>query len=252
MSESPETISIEKIPEHVAIIMDGNGRWAKARGMPRAEGHRKGADSVKRALESACKFGVKYLTLYAFSVENWNRPKAEVDALMQLLDQFLKTQLTHLKKNDIRFQVIGRTHELPEHVQKRIATSIEATKDNTRCTLVLALNYGTRTEIADAMSSILQKAQAGELSIDQIDYNTIAQHLYTQALPDPDLIIRTSGEARLSNFLMLQAAYAEIHFTDVLWPDFQETDFARALQDYASRERRFGKTGDQLTGTSAS
>jgi len=235
-----------KIPKHVAIIMDGNGRWAKSRGLPRIEGHRKGADAVKRALEAANECGVSYLTLYAFSVENWNRPKAEVDALMNLLDQFLKSQLSHLKKHKIRLKVIGRIHELPTKVQERLKKSIEATKDFTKCTLALALNYGARTETVDAVKSMLQAASEGKLDPNAVDYETLAKHLYTSDLPDPDLIIRTSGESRLSNFLLLQAAYAEIHFCKVLWPDFGADDFKAALADYASRERRYGKTGDQL------
>lgn len=226
--------------------MDGNGRWAQAKGLPRVEGHRRGADAVKRTMEAAETCGVPYITLYAFSVENWNRPKAEVDALMKLLDQFLKTQLTHLKKKKVRLKVLGRVHELPDFVQKRIQHAMEATKHFTQCTLSLALNYGARTEAVDAVKQLMEAAARGEIAPNSVDYQTIAHKLYTAELPDPDLIIRTSGESRLSNFLLLQGAYAEIHFCDVLWPEFGLEHFKAALADYASRERRYGKTGEQI------
>jgi len=235
-----------QIPQHVAIIMDGNGRWAKAKGLPRVEGHRRGAEAVKQALESACRRGVRYLTLYAFSVENWNRPKSEVDALMRLLDQFLKTQVVHLKKHQVRLRVIGRISELPENIQNRISEAEAATADYDRCTLSLALNYGSRTEVVDAVRGLAQAAAEGRMDPQTIDYASLSNAMYTKDLPDPDLIIRTSGEIRLSNFLMLQAAYAEIYFTQVLWPDFDATTFDQALADYAGRERRYGKTGDQI------
>jgi len=226
--------------------MDGNGRWAKARGLPRIEGHRRGADSVKRALEAALKFGVNKVTLYAFSVENWNRPEEEVDGLMQLLDQFLKSQSKNLIKNKTRLRVIGQIAGLPEFVQNRIHDVEARTAGFDTCTLTLALNYGSRTEVVDAFKSIYVKAQREELDISKITYQDIADNLYTYDLPDPDLIIRTSGEIRLSNFLLLQSAYAEIFFTEVLWPDFSEVDFKSALEEYAKRERRYGKTGEQL------
>jgi len=228
--------------------MDGNGRWANERGLPRIEGHRRGADAVKRALKAAQENGVKIITLYAFSVENWNRPKDEVDALMQLLDRFLKDQLTELVKRKIRLRVVGRYQELPEHIRERLSHVEAATAEFTDYTLALALNYGARTEVVDAARAIAQAAQAGKINPDQLDYEQFAQHLYTKDLPDPDLVIRTSGEARLSNFLLLQAAYAEIYFTPVLWPDFDEKQFKLALTDYAARERRYGQTAEQLQG----
>lgn len=228
--------------------MDGNGRWANERGLPRIEGHRRGADAVKRALKAAQENGVKIITLYAFSVENWNRPKDEVDALMQLLDRFLKDQLTELVKRKIRLRVVGRYQELPEHIRERLSHVEAATAKFTDYTLALALNYGARTEVVDAARAIAQAAQAGKINPDELDYEQFAQHLYTKDLPDPDLVIRTSGEARLSNFLLLQAAYAEIYFTPVLWPDFDEKHFKLALTDYAARERRYGQTAEQLQG----
>lgn len=228
--------------------MDGNGRWANERGLPRIEGHRRGADAVKRALKAAQENGVKIITLYAFSVENWNRPKDEVDALMQLLDRFLKDQLTELVKRKIRLRVVGRYQELPEHIRERLSHVEAATAEFTDYTLALALNYGARTEVVDAARAIAQAAQAGKINPDELDYEQFAQHLYTKDLPDPDLVIRTSGEARLSNFLLLQAAYAEIYFTPVLWPDFDEKHFKLALTDYAARERRYGQTAEQLQG----
>ena len=228
--------------------MDGNGRWANERGLPRIEGHRRGADAVKRALKAAQENGVKIITLYAFSVENWNRPKDEVDALMQLLDRFLKDQLTELVKRKIRLRVVGRYKELPEHIRERLSHVEAATAEFTDYTLALALNYGARTEVVDAARAIAQAAQAGKINPDELDYEQFAQHLYTKDLPDPDLVIRTSGEARLSNFLLLQAAYAEIYFTPVLWPDFDEKQFKLALTDYAARERRYGQTAEQLQG----
>ena len=228
--------------------MDGNGRWANERGLPRIEGHRRGADAVKRALKAAQENGVKIITLYAFSVENWNRPKDEVDALMQLLDRFLKDQLTELVKRKIRLRVVGRYQELPEHIRERLSHVEAATAKFTDYTLALALNYGARTEVVDAARAIAQAAQAGKINPNELDYEQFAQHLYTKDLPDPDLVIRTSGEARLSNFLLLQAAYAEIYFTPVLWPDFDEKQFKLALTDYAARERRYGQTAEQLQG----
>ncbi len=226
--------------------MDGNGRWAQKRGMPRVEGHRRGADSVKRALKAAKKNGISILTLYAFSVENWNRPKKEVDTLMNLLDSFLDKQLPTLIKEKIRFRTIGRRQELPEHVLSRIDKATAATEHFTENTLVLALNYGARTEIVDAIKSIAEKAKKGEIDPATLNYDAIRPYLSTTDIPDPDLIIRTSGELRLSNFLLLQCAYTEIYSTSVLWPDFSEEHFEEALIDYAKRERRYGKTTAQL------
>jgi undecaprenyl diphosphate synthase len=233
-------------PEHVAIIMDGNGRWAKERGLPRIEGHRRGAEAVKRTLKAAQDYGVKVITLYAFSVENWNRPKDEVDALMKLLERFLADQLPVLIKRKIRLQVVGRYRELPERVQNKLREAEAATQDFAQHTLALALNYGARTELIDAVKAISEAAQAGDVELNDLDYDAFRPYLYTRDLPDPDLVIRTSGESRLSNFLLLQAAYAEIYITPVLWPDFDEAHFNAALEDYAKRERRYGKTAEQL------
>jgi len=226
--------------------MDGNGRWAKQRGLPRVEGHRRGAEAVKRILKASQKYGVKVITLYAFSVENWNRPKKEVDALMVLLDRFLADQLSELMKRKIRLRVIGRYHELPTHIQNRLQDAEKATAGFEEYTLALALNYGARTEIVDAIKNMAQDAQSGVFDFNDLDYETLRPYLYTRDLPDPDLIIRTSGESRLSNFLLLQSAYAEIYISQVLWPDFDASHFKTALDDYAARERRYGKTGEQL------
>ncbi|MGK0456773.1 MAG: undecaprenyl diphosphate synthase [Lentimonas sp.] len=226
--------------------MDGNGRWARERGLPRIEGHRRGVKSVKRILNAVQETGVEIITLYAFSVENWNRPKNEVKALMKLLDYFLGDQLSELIKRRIRFRVIGRYRELPQHIQDHLRKVEAATADFDQHTLALALNYGARTEVVDTVKAITQAVQKGEINLDEIDYSLFSRYLYTGDLPDPDLVIRTSGEHRLSNFLLLQAAYAEIYFTPVPWPDFGEEDFHAALNDYASRERRYGKTAEQL------
>ena len=232
------------LPQHVAIIMDGNGRWAKARNLPRIEGHRQGAEAVKRTLTAAQKNGIPYITLYAFSVENWNRPAAEVADLMRLLEHFLSTQLKQLITQKIRFRVIGRTHQLSEKLRAKIKDAVEATAQFSEYTLSLALNYAARTELVDALQSMGKKLIDGSLDLADVDYGCIQQHLYTAELPDPDLIIRSSGEYRLSNFLLLQSAYAEIYFTPTLWPDFKEVDFEAALSDFKQRERRFGTTQD--------
>ncbi|MGB0334390.1 MAG: isoprenyl transferase [Opitutales bacterium] len=241
-----QSMNTSKTPEHVAIIMDGNGRWAQQHGLPRAEGHRRGAEAVKRALKAAQKNGVKNLTLYAFSVENWNRPKDEVNALMDLLESFLGKQLPELIKRKIRLRVIGRFRELPERIQTLLHKAEEATQQFDEYTLGLALNYGSRTEVIDAVKTLSQEAAAGAIDLNKLDYDTFRHYLYTREMPDPDLVIRTSGESRLSNFLLLQSAYAEIYLSDVLWPDFDEAAFEAALGDYASRERRYGKTTEQL------
>jgi undecaprenyl diphosphate synthase len=240
-------MNASKIPQHVAIIMDGNGRWAQRYGLPRIEGHRRGAEAVKRTLKAAQANKVKNLTLYAFSVENWNRPKAEVDALMDLLEKFLRDQLPELVKRQIRLRVIGRYQELPERIQSLLHEVEASTRDFSVYTLGLALNYGSRTEVIDAVKAAAQAAQSGRLDLNALDYNGFRDYLYTQDMPDPDLVIRTSGECRLSNFLLLQSAYAEIYLSQVLWPEFDEAEFKKALNEYASRERRYGKTAEQLT-----
>lgn len=226
--------------------MDGNGRWAKERGLHRIEGHRNGVEAIKRVLNAVKKTHVKVVTLYAFSVENWNRPKDEIEALMDLLEYFLADQLPELVKHRIQFKVIGCSTELPKNIQDQLKKVEEATAPFKKHILALALNYGARTEVVNAARELAQAIQRGDIQPDTLDYDRFSDFLYTADLPDPDLIIRTSGEHRLSNFLLLQAAYAEIYFTPVLWPDFSEGDFYSALNNYASRERRYGKTAEQL------
>ena len=240
-------MTASKIPQHVAIIMDGNGRWAKKHGLPRIEGHRRGTQAVKHSLEAAQDFGVKNITLFAFSVENWNRPKQEVDALMHLLEHFLIEQEEQLVKHNVRLRVLGRSSELPVKIQEQLYKVEQATQEFEEFTVGLALNYGSRTEVVDAVKAITQAAQEGKLELNELDYDIFSQYLYTKDMPDPDLIIRTSGECRLSNFLLLQSAYSEIYLSDVLWPDFDQAEFGVALKAYASRERRFGKTAEQIT-----
>lgn len=230
-----------KIPRHVAIIMDGNGRWAKQRSLPRLEGHRAGAESVRAIVRACGELGIGYLTLYAFSSENWRRPKAEVTALMALLEFYLQREVAELDKNNVRLAAIGRIHELPESAQRQLDKSIEALRKNTGLTLVLALSYGGRTEIVDAVRSIARDAKTGALDIADINEELISQRLYTRDIPDPDLLVRTSGELRVSNFLLWQISYAEIHVTDTLWPDFRKPQLLAALDDYSKRQRRFGR-----------
>lgn len=229
--------------------MDGNGRWAKQRGLPRIEGHRRGVETVRKIVEAAGQCGVRYLTLYAFSVENWKRPAAEVSALMLLLQSFLRSEVDQLVEKKIRLHTIGRTAELPAPVQKELARALRATAQFTEHHLVLALNYGSRTEIADAAAAYAREVAAGREDPAHCSYEKLARHLYSAGMPDPDLVIRTSGESRISNFLLLQAAYAELIFTPVLWPDFGADDFRSALTEFSGRERRFGATGEQLQPT---
>ncbi len=233
-------------PAHIANIMDGNGRWAKQRGLPRIEGHRRGVETVRTIIDAAKEQGIRYLTLYAFSVENWKRPPAEVSALMSLLEYFLKRETATLIKNQVRLLAIGRTHELPDVVRRQLEAAMAATAHFTEHTLVLALNYGSRTEVVDAARAYAAAVAAGTVNLNDGSWETFARHLYTADLPDPDLVIRTSGEYRVSNFLLLQAAYAEFVFTPVLWPDFTKADLAAAIEVYSKRERRFGQTSEQL------
>ena len=230
-----------KIPRHIAIIMDGNGRWARQRGLPRLEGHRAGAESVRAIVRACGELGIEYLTLYAFSVENWNRPKPEVSALMRLLEFYLKQEIPELNKNNVRLAAIGRLHELPLRAQRQLEKSVAALRQNTGLTLVLALSYGGRAELVDAMRELGREIKAGRLNVSDIDETAIARHLYTRDIPDPDLLIRTSGEMRVSNFLLWQISYAEIYVTDTLWPDFRKPQLEAALADYAKRHRRFGR-----------
>ncbi len=226
--------------------MDGNGRWAKQRGLPRVEGHRRGVETVRRTIETARDFGIEYLTLYAFSVENWRRPEEEVGALMNLLEYFLKRETSTLIKNKVRLRTIGRTQDLPPKVKRELDRTIEATADFTEHTLVLALNYGSRTEVIDAAQAYAAAVQSGEAELGDTSWSGFAKYLYTADIPDPDLVIRTSGETRVSNFLLLQAAYAEFVFLPLFWPDFSREEFANAIEEFNRRERRFGRTGDQL------
>ena len=239
-------INTEFLPRHVAVIMDGNGRWAKKRGLTRVLGHRKGVNAVRETVEAASELNIKALTLYTFSTENWNRPKAEVNTLMSILVSSLKKELPTFQKNNIKLQTIGNIDKLPNKAKKELKETIEKTKNNTQLILTLALNYGSREEIINTTKLISKKIVNNELKIEEIDENIINSHLYTFTLPVVDFLIRTSGEKRISNFLLWQIAYAELYFTDVLWPDFNKEDFYEALLDYQSRERRFGKTSEQI------
>jgi undecaprenyl diphosphate synthase len=230
-----------KIPQHVAIIMDGNGRWAKQRKLPRVAGHRAGAESVREVIRTSGEVGIKFLTLYAFSVENWQRPRTEVETLMRLLEEFLEKEIGELNQHNVRLQAIGRLRDLPESCQKQLHKTIAATKQNTGLTLILALSYSGRVEIIEALQSILREVQLGHLDSAQIDEKMFHHHLYTRYYPDPDLLIRTSGELRLSNFLLWQLSYTEIYTTPVTWPEFRRKQFMAAIEDYGSRQRRFGR-----------
>ena len=239
-----EQIDRNRIPEHVAIIMDGNGRWAKERGHERSFGHQAGAETVHTITEAAARLGVKYLTLYTFSTENWNRPADEINALMSLLMDSLEEET--FMKNNIRFQVIGEEEKLPEAVRERLRQCIEHTASNTGMYLTLALSYSSKWEITRAVKQIAQEVKEGKLSINDITDQTMDQHLSTSYMPDPDLLIRTGGELRISNYLLWQCAYSEFYFCDTYWPDFKEEEFFKAICDYQKRERRFGKTSEQI------
>ena len=228
------------VPVHVAIIMDGNGRWARQRHLPRVEGHRQGAESVRNIVRAAGEMGIKYLTLYAFSVENWNRPKDEVDTLMKYLARYLKNEIGELNKNNVRLEAIGQIYRLPDAVQSQLEKTKLALSKNSGLTLTLALSYGGRTEIVEAVRAIATKVQQGKLEAAEINEQVIAQHLYTKNMPDPDLLIRTSGEMRVSNFLLWQISYAELVVTPTLWPDFRKAQLAEAVEEYSRRHRRFG------------
>lgn len=239
-------IDQNRVPKHVAIIMDGNGRWAKRQGMNRVFGHRNALTAVRESIQAATKIKVQAITLYAFSTENWNRPKMEIDALMNLLINSLKKELPEFMENGVKVNSIGAIENLPKNAQNALAEVIDVTKKNSNITLTLALSYGSRQEIVNAIKNISKKVVNKELSLEEIDEKTINNHLYTFNLPEVDLMIRTSGEQRISNFLMWQMAYAELYFTDVLWPDFREEHFYDAIINYQNRERRFGKTSEQL------
>ncbi|MBP8792182.1 MAG: isoprenyl transferase [Lutibacter sp.] len=239
-------IQKNKVPTHVAIIMDGNGRWAKLKGQPRIFGHTNGVSSVREIIEACAEIEVKFLTLYAFSTENWNRPKLEIKTLMALLVSSLKKELISFQKNNIKLNTIGNLDDLPKSAKKQLLEVIEKTKNNTALTLTLALSYGARAEIVNVIKNISKKVVNNELTVEEINENIINNHLYTFSLPDVDFMIRTSGEKRISNFLLWQIAYAEMYFTDTLWPDFKKENFFNAILEYQNRERRFGKTSEQI------
>lgn len=242
-------IDINSLPKHIAIIMDGNGRWAKKRFLPRIAGHRAGVKTVDRIVTICRKIGIKALTLYSFSEENWSRPKNEINALMEILKRYLKKELDRMLKEDIRFNTIGTIDNLPSSAQKIIQDAKERTKNNKGMVLTLALSYGSRSEIVDAVREIASDIKKNKISVEDITPGLFQSYLYTKGLPEPDLLIRTSGELRISNFLLYQIAYAELYFTDLLWPDFKEDDLLKAVIEFQTRERRFGMTGEQMRQT---
>jgi len=241
-----EAILNENLPRHLAIIMDGNGRWAKARMLPRIMGHRKGVQTVRLIVEECSRIGIGYLTLFAFSAENWSRPKNEVRALMNLLKKYIKMEVPRMMRNNIRFNVIGTRSDLPEDVALGLDDAMKETAANSGMILTLALSYGSRQELLQAAKSFATDIQSGKFSLDALTEDSFSKYLYTATLPDPDLLVRTSGEMRISNFLLWQLAYTELYFTDVNWPDFDKDELYKALFDYHQRERRFGLTSDQL------
>jgi len=241
-----DQVDIERVPKHVAIIMDGNGRWAEKRGNSRIFGHQHGVESVRTSIKAAAQIGVKYLTIYAFSTENWNRPKYEVDALMTLLVNVIKNETQELDKNNVRLRIIGDRNSLPPKVRKETDQMVEKLSKNTGLTVVMALSYSSRWEIINAVKSITDDVKKGKIDTEDISQELFDNYLATSEIPDPELLIRTSGEARISNFLLWQIAYTELYFTSVLWPDFSDEDFYEAICNYQQRERRFGKTSEQI------
>ena len=246
MSEGPSRS--DHVPRHVAIIMDGNGRWAERRGLSRNEGHREGLEAVRAVVRAAGDLGIEYLTLYAFSLENWNRPQAEVTELMRLLDHYLEVELEEVIQNDIRVRVIGRLDRVPPTVRRRVLDAVERTRDGHAMTLTFALSYGGRAEIVDAARRLLRDAELGKVDAEHLDEKTFAAYLYDPELPDPDLLIRTGAESRVSNFLLWQIAYSELYITELMWPDFRAEHLLRAIEEYQRRERRFGLTSAQVRG----
>jgi len=245
-------IRADALPRHVAIIMDGNGRWAERRGLDRNEGHRAGIEAVRAAVRAAHELGIPQLTLYAFSTENWSRPKLEVDALMGLLDHYLEAEIEEIDRNGIQVRAMGRLERLPRPVRAKLERAICRTRDNREMVILFALSYGGRTEIVDAARRIAREVEQGKLDPEQVDEKIFSEYLYTPDLPDPDLLIRTGGESRVSNFLLWQIAYAEIHVTDVMWPDFRKSDLVEAIVSYQNRERRYGLISAQVRGNRAS
>lgn len=247
MQERINTLkSHENLPQHIAVIMDGNGRWAKSQGKPRVFGHNEGVNSVRDILDVATAIDLNHLTLYTFSTENWKRPKAEVTALMKLLVMTLKKELRNLNKRNVKVNMLGRAEDLPTDVAKTMLSAMEDTKDNTGLQLNIALSYSSRIEMTEAVKSIAESVKSGELSTGEISDELISSRLYTKDIPDPDLLIRTSGEFRISNFLLWQIAYSEIYITETLWPEFRQEEFVSAIENYVSRERRFGMVTEQL------
>lgn len=240
-SVDPSELDAAQLPAHVAIIMDGNGRWAKKRMLNRVMGHERGSDTVRTVVRTCRELGIRYLTLYAFSTENWQRPKTEIEALMTLLKRFLKSEKSEMLENDIRLRVIGQVKRLPAGVRRLLEETMAATQDNCTMDLILALSYGGRTEIVDMVQAVADKVRQGQIDPQAINDAMIADHLYTREIPDPDILIRTSGEMRISNFLLWQIAYAEIFITPTLWPDFSKEEFLQILKDFQGRERRYGK-----------
>ncbi|MBT5019245.1 isoprenyl transferase [bacterium] len=233
-------LSTERLPRHIAIIMDGNGRWAQNRGLPRIEGHRRGVQSVRTVVEECARLGIEQLTLYCFSSENWKRPRPELDLLMSLLNSYVVAEREEIMRQDIQFTTIGRTDRISQKILKEVNKTISMSENNPGMRLCLALDYGARDELVSAMKLIAEKVQTGELNADEIDEETISNHLYTAGMNDPDLVIRTAGEMRISNFLLWQISYAELWVTDILWPDFRQPELFTALKDFAGRDRRFG------------
>ncbi|MFI5336763.1 MAG: polyprenyl diphosphate synthase [Opitutales bacterium] len=246
-----EKLDLTRLPRHIAVIMDGNGRWAKARGLPRLEGHRRGVEAVRTVMNAAREIGIPYITLYAFSVENWRRPQDEVGGLMGLLEHYLKKELQTFVRDQVRFRTIGRTDEMPAGVLRLLRESEEATRHFTQWNFTLALNYGARTEAVDAARAYALAVRAGREKPEEATWERFSRYLYTTDLPEPDLLIRTSGEHRISNFLLLQLAYAEMVFTPTLWPDFGKADLLAAVQEYGGRERRYGLTTEQIKSVSS-
>ena len=246
MSDLLSQVDKTRLPRHIAIIMDGNGRWAKEQGQDRLFGHFHGVESVRNIVEGCAELKIEYLTLYAFSTENWDRPEYEVVGLMELLVATIRNEVESLHKNNIRLHVIGDMNMLPEYAKKELQEALDHTKNNTGLNLVMALSYSGRWELLNAVKSIAYKVKKGELAVEDIDQDILQQHLVTSGLPDPELMIRTSGEYRISNFLLYQLAYAELYFTQVRWPDFRKQHLYEAIIDYQNRERRFGKTGEQV------
>jgi undecaprenyl diphosphate synthase len=235
----------DRLPRHVAVIMDGNGRWAERRGLSRIEGHRRGKDSVRAVVETSRRLGIPYLSLFAFSTENWQRPRREVSSLMGLLRRYLRTELARMMKNEVRLVAIGDLGRLPDLVRRDLESTIAATRANTRLTVGLCVSYGGREDIVHAVRALARQVQAGLIAPEEIDQAAVERHLGTAGMPDPDLLIRTSGEMRISNFFLWQLAYTEIYVTETLWPDFREKEFLRAMEHYQQRERRFGRTSEQ-------